>query len=124
MAYTAWGGVYAWPQHLWFNVLHRFTTGYRPLVSAFLCTAGNAGIFVPLVMYPSFFYSTGVLRGWTLAECTEHMWCKFRAVFIADLVFWIPTEMLLFYWVAVKHQVAAFSAANCIFAVILSSIAK
>eukprot|EP00928_Gymnodinium_smaydae_P092500 TRINITY_DN76391_c0_g1_i1.p1 TRINITY_DN76391_c0_g1~~TRINITY_DN76391_c0_g1_i1.p1 ORF type:complete len:184 (-),score=9.80 TRINITY_DN76391_c0_g1_i1:287-838(-) len=124
LAYSVWGGLYAYPQHHYFNMLHRLTSKYSKLASAAICTVANAMVLVPLFLYPTFFYCTGLLRGKTLDECTNHLRNTFCAAFAADLLFWVPTEAVIFYSIPLRHQVLAFSGANAVFAVILSAIAK
>eukprot|EP00928_Gymnodinium_smaydae_P074803 TRINITY_DN57819_c0_g1_i1.p1 TRINITY_DN57819_c0_g1~~TRINITY_DN57819_c0_g1_i1.p1 ORF type:complete len:212 (-),score=2.01 TRINITY_DN57819_c0_g1_i1:551-1117(-) len=123
-AYTLWSSWFALPYHVFFNVMHKMTLGYRPLVSAAIGTVANTGLFVPLCMYPTLYFSTGLMRGKSLQECTEHMKQTFLTVYIADMAFWVPVEMVLLYYVPLRHRVFAFSSANTAFAVICSAIIK
>eukprot|EP00931_Biecheleriopsis_adriatica_P113630 TRINITY_DN88791_c0_g1_i1.p1 TRINITY_DN88791_c0_g1~~TRINITY_DN88791_c0_g1_i1.p1 ORF type:complete len:191 (-),score=25.01 TRINITY_DN88791_c0_g1_i1:10-582(-) len=103
-AYTAWGVGFAPVQHYWCDWLHDATAQKGRIRAAVLRTAANTLLFVPTVMYPVFFYTTGVLRGSSLAECREHLRCSFLRVYAADLAFWLPTEFAIFYGVPVRQD--------------------
>eukprot|EP00933_Yihiella_yeosuensis_P073451 TRINITY_DN82148_c0_g1_i1.p1 TRINITY_DN82148_c0_g1~~TRINITY_DN82148_c0_g1_i1.p1 ORF type:complete len:197 (+),score=8.13 TRINITY_DN82148_c0_g1_i1:77-667(+) len=124
VAYSFWGGAYAPFQHYFFNWLESATASYGRVTAAILRSVANTCGAVPLTMYPSFYFTTGLIRGKSGTDCAEHMRETFLSVYTSDLVFWIPTECVIFFYVPLRHQVLAMSTANTIWAVILSTLAK
>lgn len=101
----------------------RLVTMLAPAAAAIEQTAMYQMIIVPLIYYPVFFSFTGIIQGLTVKESLQRMQQNFLTCWGRNLMFWIPTQMVLFGLVAENWQIPFACLMGMIWSMILSKIA-
>jgi len=96
------------------------------LTTAFRQGAGCAFIdeffHMPLVYTPSFFYTTGLVQGDTVAECTANLKGGWLTAVVMTWVMWIPLQTVNFGYVPPPYRVAVLNVGCLIYNVQLDFI--
>lgn len=94
-----------------------------PAAAAIEQTALYQFLIVPLLYYPIFFAFTGFIQGLSFDESLSRTKRQFLPCWKRNLMFWIPTQMVLFGIVAEKWQIPFACLMGMIWSTILSKYA-
>merc|ERR1711871_511978 len=86
-------------------------------------TGINQLIIVPIVYYPLFFAVTGAVQGLTNEQSLRRAQENFAPLLSRNLLFWLPTQFVQFYYVEPEWQVTYVCVAGLVWNVILSALA-
>jgi len=84
-----------------------------------LCQFGS----IPLVYMPTFFLVTGAVRGMDLQSGIDNAKANYLRIYSRNVGYWIPVQMVQFFYVPQEWQIPFLCAAGFTWSVILSSIA-
>jgi len=94
-----------------------------PAAAAIEQTAMYQFVIVPLLYYPIFFAFTGSIQGLSTSQSLNRMKRQFFPCWTRNLMFWIPTQMILFGVVAEKWQIPFACLMGVLWSMILSTVA-
>ena len=78
---------------------------------------------IPLFYYPIFFTFTGLMQGLTLKETFQRAKKSFLPCWKRNLIFWIPTQMIMFGLISENWQIPFVCVMGIIWSMILSVVA-
>mmetsp|Transcript_24548 Transcript_24548/g.49029 ORF Transcript_24548/g.49029 Transcript_24548/m.49029 type:complete len:270 (+) Transcript_24548:7-816(+) len=87
-------------------------------VKTFLCQFGS----IPLIYMPTFFLITGALRGEVAEAITDRARRDYMRIYTRNVGFWIPVQMVQFFYIAPSWQITYLSAMGLVWNTILSLI--
>lgn len=133
VSFAAFDACYRFFQHYSFPIIIGLGQGnvVKNILPAFLTPAAAAieqttlyqfGI-VPFLYYPIFFFFTGFIQGLSVRQTWDRMKLQFFPCWRRNLMFWIPTQMVLFGIVADKWQIPFACLMGMLWSMILSKIA-
>jgi len=96
---------------------------FSPAAAAIEQTAIYQFVIVPFLYYPIFFTFTGFIQGLSLTQSIDRMKRQYFPCWRRNLMFWIPTQMVLFGVVAEKWQIPFACLMGMIWSTILSKTA-
>lgn len=96
---------------------------FRPAAAAIEQTALYQFVIVPCLYYPIFFAFTGFIQGLSARQSIQRMKRQYFPCWKRNLMFWIPTQMVLFGLIAEKWQIPFACLMGMIWSVILSKTA-
>mmetsp|Transcript_26265 Transcript_26265/g.42054 ORF Transcript_26265/g.42054 Transcript_26265/m.42054 type:complete len:225 (+) Transcript_26265:131-805(+) len=125
MAFTLYGAVWTGPvNHVWLARLERWfpAAGGRQNLAKKVFV--QQFVWSPIVYLPSFFVANNLLRGRSIEEMKEDMRKRYWATYISCVVFWVPTNSILFARVPEVLQSVTMAGINCVWNSMLSFIAN
>jgi hypothetical protein len=109
-------------QSWWINTLQQNVHLPNPVADAAvktgLCQFGT----IPLIYMPTFFLITGAVRGMTLQASIDNGKAQYLRIYSRNVGFWIPVQMIQFFYVPQEWQIPFLCAAGFTWTVILSSL--
>jgi hypothetical protein len=105
------------------NIIKRLLPMLEPAAAAIEQTAVYQFCVVPGFYYPIFFAFTGVIQGLNARQSLDRMKANFFPCWKRNLMFWIPTQMVLFGLVAEKWQIPFACLMGMLWSTILSKTA-
>jgi len=97
--------------------------GLTQFLAAFERTMTYQLVVVPLLYYPIFFSFTGLMQGLSLKETFLRAKDNFLQCWGRNLLFWVPTQMVMFGLISENWQVPFVCAMGIIWSMILSATA-
>eukprot|EP00536_Pseudo-nitzschia_multiseries_P000958 jgi/Psemu1/282685/fgenesh1_pg.12_\ len=105
------------------NVVGALVPFLAPAAAAIEQTAMYQFLVVPFIYYPVFFTFTGFIQGLTIPQSIDRFKAQFFKCWRRNLMFWIPTQMVLFGIIAENWQIPFACLAGMLWSTILSSTA-
>lgn len=102
------------------NVLPKFLI---PAAAAIEQTALYQFVIVPCLYYPTFFVFTGFIQGLTFRQSLNRMKKQYFPCWRRNLMFWIPTQMVLFGVIAEQWQIPFACFMGMLWSMVLSKTA-
>eukprot|EP00533_Pseudo-nitzschia_delicatissima_P010572 CAMPEP_0116098390 /NCGR_PEP_ID=MMETSP0327-20121206/11198_1 /TAXON_ID=44447 /ORGANISM="Pseudo-nitzschia delicatissima, Strain B596" /LENGTH=319 /DNA_ID=CAMNT_0003590175 /DNA_START=73 /DNA_END=1032 /DNA_ORIENTATION=- len=96
---------------------------FLPAAAAIEQTLMYQFVIVPILYYPIFFTFTGSIQGLSLQQSVDRMKRQFLPCWKKNLMFWIPTQMVLFGLVAEKWQIPFACLMGTLWSMLLSNFA-
>lgn len=96
---------------------------FMPAAAAIEQTLMYQFVIVPCLYYPIFFTFTGFIQGLSIRESLDRMKRQFFPCWKKNLMFWIPTQMVLFGLVAEKWQIPFACLMGMMWSMLLSNFA-
>ena len=123
MAMVAFSGAYTGAfQAWWIGVLQQnIHLPYQfadAALKTVLCQFGS----IPLVYMPAFFLITGAVRGMSVEASIANGRANYVRIYSRNVGYWIPVQMLQFFYVPQEWQISFLCAAGLVWSIILSSL--
>lgn len=133
LSFAVFDSCYRVFQHNMFPLIIRFGQGnvvkhllpkfFIPAAAAIEQTALYQFVIVPCLYYPIFFAFTGFIQGLSFRQSIIRMKKQYFPCWRRNLMFWIPTQMVLFGVVAEKWQIPFACLMGMLWSMILSKTA-